>query len=65
MNLFDIAKQALNLAGVNTPAFEAIFEGVKAVVAPAEQVELQADYEAAKRRSDTAHDGLQSAGRGE
>lgn len=51
--------QAVRMAGSAEPAFRALLDVVKPLLADADQAELQAVYEAEKRASDTAHQRVQ------
>lgn len=64
MDTVSLIRKALQLAGVDTPAFEQLFEATMRMVGAANQAELQQLYAQARARSDSAHDKLQDAGRG-
>lgn len=59
MITFAAIAKALQLAGVATPAFKALFEQVLPLLTSDEQSELQRLYAQARQRSDAAHADLQ------
>lgn len=59
MITFAAITKALQLAGVATPAFKALFDQVLPLLTSGEQDELKALYAQARQRSDAAHAALQ------
>ena len=62
--MLDTIFAALKLAGVKTPAFDALFHAVLGNLSASDQEAAQSAYAAARAEADAAQDDFVDAGRG-